>query len=221
MEATRPGDNMRLLVSLSEGFWIGKFEVTISQYQQIMGEVPSLGTGINNGPSYKPVAGVSWEKAMEFCKRLTSWEMSQGRLPAHCMFRLPTEAEWEYACQWSQSADLAETPLAMREWYAENSGSNTHPVGTKPVNAMGIADMGGNLAEWCLDLLPSNSSGKFTNIVGLVDGNLHVLRGGSWRAQQDACNCGWRHVLNSRPRIIVAGFRVVLVNTAPRENEGS
>jgi formylglycine-generating enzyme required for sulfatase activity len=128
-------------VTLTKPFWLGRTEVTQSQWVALMGHNESYYQG-----SDLPVTNVSWEDAMEFCRKLTARELAAGRLPAGHEFTLPTEAQWEYACQAGTTGDYAGDLDAMA-WYEKNSGDTTHPVGTKQANAWGLFDMHGNLWE--------------------------------------------------------------------------
>src|SRR5207248_1599158 len=115
-------------VTISRGLWMGKYEVTQAEYLAVMGSNPSYFTGDNN----RPVAGVSWYDATSYCATLTQSERAAGRIPTNCIYRLPTEAEWEYACRawtstrFSYGDDPVYTNLTNYAWYADNT---THPVG--------------------------------------------------------------------------------------------
>jgi formylglycine-generating enzyme required for sulfatase activity len=123
-------------VKITKGFYMGAFEVTQGQYQQVMGTNPSYFKGAN-----LPVEQVSWDDAVEFCKKLSQKE---GKT-----YRLPTEAEWEYACRAGTTTKFSfgddESQLGEYAWYGKNSGMKTHPVGKKKPNAWGLFDMHGNV----------------------------------------------------------------------------
>ncbi len=129
-------------VRVTKPFYLSVYEVTQAEYEKVMGANPSYFKGAN-----RPVNEVSWDDATEFCKRLSAKE---GKT-----YRLPTEAEWEYACragtatQYSFGGDGAK--LGDRAWYRRNSDDNLHPVGEKKPNAWGLHDMHGNAREWCQD----------------------------------------------------------------------
>ena len=145
-------------VTLTKGFWAGKYEVTQAQYEAIMGTNPSHDHGI--GDNY-PVYFVNWYDAMEFCNRLNEIEKKAGRLPAGYEYTLPTEAQWEYACRAGTTTSFyngkditsdEECPnLDEIAWYYYNSYNQRQPVGQKKPNAWGLYDMLGNVLEWCLD----------------------------------------------------------------------
>ena len=130
---------------------------------------------------------MSWSDATNYCGKLTAQEKTAGRLPAGYEYRLPTEAEWEYACRagttnrFSYGDDPDYTQLANYAWYNVNSGGTTHPVGQKLPNALGLYDMYGNVWEWCSDFWSgSYPGGRVTDPKGAVSGSGRVVRGGSW-----------------------------------------
>ena len=137
-------------VTLSRGFWMGRYEVTQGAYQSVMNTNPSYFAGLSN----HPVEQVTWEDAINYCGQLTQQERTAGRIAANTLYRLPTEAEWEYACRawtstrFSHGDDDGYTNLTDYAWYALNSGATTHPVGQKLPNLWGLHDMHGNVFEW-------------------------------------------------------------------------
>ena len=151
-------------------FYIGKYEVTQEQWKMIMGSNPSNFKGDN-----LPVESVSWYDVQEFIRKLNAQTGKQ--------YRLPTEAEWEFACRGGlQSAHYkysGSNNLNDIAWYSDNSGKTTHPVGTKSPNELGIYDMNGNVWEWCDDWYGAYSSGAQTNPQGTASGSYRVFRGGS------------------------------------------
>lgn len=165
------------VVSITEPFYLGVYEVTQAEFERVIGTNPSRFTGARN-----PVESVSWEEAVSFCRQLS--QLPEEQAAGHA-YRLPTEAEWEYACRagttTAYSFGDAGVGLGEYAWYNGNSGGTTHPVGEKPPNSFGLYDMHGNVWEWCSDRyggypdntvapgrqMPSNSSD-------------FVLRGGSW-----------------------------------------
>ena len=157
-------------VTLSS-FSIGKYEVTQEEWQAVMGSNPSNFKGAK-----RPVESVSWEDCQEFIRKLNALTGKQ--------FRLPTEAEWEYAARGgnrSQGYKYAGSDnLGSVAWFIANSSSQTHDVGQKSPNELGLYDMSGNVWEWCQDWYGSYSSSSQTNPAGPSSGSSHVLRGGSW-----------------------------------------
>jgi len=131
---------------------MGKYEVTQGEYLGVMDSNPSaFRTDLS-----LPVETVSWFDATSYCWALTQRERAAGRIPSNCLYRLPTEAEWEYACRawtsdrrFSDGDDPGYTNLTNYAWYEVNSGGTTHPVGQKLPNAWGLYDMHGNVFEWC------------------------------------------------------------------------
>jgi formylglycine-generating enzyme required for sulfatase activity len=202
-------------VTLSD-FYIGKYEVTQKQWKEIMGNNPSKFTGCDNCP----VEQVSWNDIQDFIKKLNQ---KTGK-----RYRLPTEAEWEYAARGGASTGSASTGSASTgsatgatkyagsnnvdivAWYSGNSNSKTHPVGQKQPNELGIYDMSGNVWEWCADWYDEgyyNNSPR-NNPRGPTKGDYRVLRGGSWFLNYWYCRVANRN--NGYPdyRYFNSGFRL-------------
>ncbi|MBQ8226949.1 MAG: SUMF1/EgtB/PvdO family nonheme iron enzyme [Bacteroidaceae bacterium] len=157
-------------VTLSS-FYIGKYEVTQAEWEAVMDSNPSHFKGAN-----LPVENVSWYDCLEFIRKLNVLTGKQ--------FRLPTEAEWEYAARGGKHSYGEKYAVGGDvdnvAWYSGNSGDKTHPVGQKRGNELGLYDMSGNVWEWCQDWLGSYSSSHQTNPTGPATGGERVLRGGSW-----------------------------------------
>ena len=188
-------------VTLTNDYYMGKYEVTQALWQAVMGSNPSNFKGDN-----LPVEKVSWNDCQEFISKLNSLT---GR-----KFRLPTEAEWEYAArggkkrrgyQYSGSSNITDVA-----WYDGNSGSKTHPVGTKQANELGIYDMTGNVWEWCQDWYGSYSSSSQTNPTGAVSGAHRVYRGGSWDFYAGRCRLSYRRYGTPDYRNSILGLRLAL-----------
>lgn len=181
-------------VTISKGFWMSKYETTQGEYQSVMGVNPSYFKGDNN----LPVEQVSWDDANNYCANLTSRERAAGRLPAEYAYRLPTEAEWEYACRagtttrFSYGDDLDYTQLGKYAWWFDNSASKTHTVGGKQPNAWGLYDMHGNVCEWCLDWYGIYPSGSVTDPKGSNSGSYRMIRGGGWAYIGGGCRSAFR-----------------------------
>ena len=170
-------------VTLTNDYYIGKYEVTQALWQAVMGNNPSNFKGDN-----LPVEQVSWDDCQEFISQL-------NRITGKT-FRLPTEAEWEYAArggkksrgyQYSGSNNLSDVA-----WYKDNSDSKTHAVGSKQSNELGIYDMSGNVWEWCQDWDGEYSSSSQVNPTGANSGSDRVYRGGSWRNAAGVCRSSFR-----------------------------
>lgn len=166
-------------VRLSD-FCIGKYEVTQEEWKAVMGANPSISNGEN-----KPVEMVSWNDCQEFIKKLNDLTGMQ--------FRLPTEAEWEYAARGGNKSQgykySGSNAIGDVAWYEDNSNRDTHPVGTKAPNELGIYDMSGNVWEWCSDWYSHGyySSSPVNNPTGPTTGSYRVDRGGSWLDDADYC----------------------------------
>lgn len=189
-------------VTLSN-FYIGKFEVTQAQWQAVMGSNPSNFKGCSSCP----VETVSWNDVQEFIKKLN--QLTGKR------YRLPTEAEWEYAARGgSQSKGFkysGSNSIDEVAWYNGNSGSKTQPVGGKKPNELGLYDMAGNVWEWCADWFGSYTSDAKTNPTGPTSGTRRVYRGGSWFHDAQYCRVADRYNFIPDFRYNGLGFRLVLV----------
>jgi formylglycine-generating enzyme required for sulfatase activity len=193
-------------VTLTQPFKMGVHEVTQAQYQQVMGNNPSEFKGANN-----PVEMVSWEDAVKFCRKLSALPAEKA---AGNVYRLPTEAEWEYACRAGTTTKYSfgddESDLADYAWYGDNSGSKTHPAGVKQPNAWGLYDMHGNVWEWCQDWYGDYSSGAVRDPTGPSSGSSRVIRGGSWSFTAEFCRSASRDWYLPSSRNYSFGFRVSL-----------
>ncbi len=187
-------------VELTRGFWLGETPVTQAQWEAVMGSNPSR----FKGPD-RPVECVSWDDANEFILRLND----QERTTRH---RLPTEAEWEYACR-SVGVGVYcfgdnESILTDYAWYDDNSGDETHSVGLKKPNAWGLYDMHGNVLEWCEDRYGDYLPGFIRDPAGPASGSLRVLRGGSWSYVAKVCRSANRGKRDPDYRYGNRGFRL-------------
>jgi formylglycine-generating enzyme required for sulfatase activity len=193
-------------VTLTTGFWLGKTEVTQSQYEAVDGANPSRFTDAGKDA---PVERVSWLDAMAWCKKLTARERGAGRLPKGYAYTLPTEAQWEYACRAGTIGDYAGNPDAMA-WHDRNSGETTHLVGRKEPNAWGFHDMSGNVLEWCLDWYGDYPRGAETDPAGPDSGYFRMARGGSWRMKIEVGRSAARAGGSPARRDYTLGFRLAL-----------
>ena len=195
-EVERESDEGPLtVVVLTKPYALGIHEVTQTQYIAVMEENPSRH---KFDPSH-PVTNAHWEDAGEYCRRLTLLERSVGLLGLDLEYRLPTEAEWEYACRagtitrFHHGDDPDYSELGAYAWYKENSEGSTHPVMTRLPNAWGLTGMHGNVHEWCSDRYGFLPGGYVEDPKGAREGEMHVIRGGSWLEQAKDCRTADRH----------------------------
>jgi formylglycine-generating enzyme required for sulfatase activity len=192
-------------VTLTTAFSLGKTQVTQRSWVAVMGSNPSAFKGES-----LPVENVSWDDAMEFCRKLTTLERSAGSLPSGYVYTLPTEAQWEYACRAGTTGDYAGDLKAMA-WFAENAGSTTHAVATKQANAWGLHDMHGNVWEWCADWYADKlPGGSVSDSKGPASGSVRVNRGGGWWLDAANCRSAFRNRLSPGYRNDSLGFRLAL-----------
>jgi len=220
-------------VAISYGFWLGKYEVTTWQYQDTAGRLPTMWVALQleDKRNDLPVTNVTWQEAMNFCRLLTQREREAATLPHGYAYRLPTEAEWEYACRagtntrFSFGDDPDYLAIASYAWFASNSEGRAHSVGGKLPNPWGLYDMHGNVSEWCLDWLGDYPGGAVTNPLGTIPGSVFALRGGTFHFEAYGCRSAHRgrciSPANSEfgpgrgaPSVSV-GFRVALAPNLP------
>ena len=224
-EQGRNDDEVQHLVTVGS-FTMGIYEVTQKEYQEIMGTNPSSFSDIND----RPVENVSWYNAIEYCNRRSEIE---GLLPAYTIngtgnkrtvtwnqnangYRLPTEAEWEYACR-AGTATAYNTGASISDntgWYEENSDKTTHSAGQKDPNAWGLYDMHGNVWEWCWDWYGDNYYNYYrnnppTDPPGASSGSGRVFRGGSWSNSALIVRSAYRGFTYPYYRFNSIGFRLV------------
>ena len=187
-------------VTLS-GYYIGKTEVTQALWKAVMGNNPSRFKGDN-----LPVEWVSWNDCQEFIRKLNALTGQH--------FRLPTEAEWEFACRGGNNSRgykySGSNNLGSVAWHDDNSGVKTHPVATRSPNELGIYDMSGNVWEWCADWYGDYSSGAQTNPKGPYGGSYRVYRGGSWGDFVGNCRSSYRYYYYPTIRGNCLGLRLAL-----------
>ena len=185
-----------------DDYYIGKFEVTQDLWTAVMGKNPSNKKGDN-----LPVENVSWNDAQDFIRQLNQMTGEH--------FSLPTEAQWEYAARGGSKSKgykfSGGNILGNVAWYADNSASTPHQVGTKDPNELGLYDMSGNVWEWCYDLYGNYSSESQNNPTGPTSGSVRVLRGGSWSYFAGLARVSYRLYGQPGSRFSGRGFRLVLV----------
>jgi formylglycine-generating enzyme required for sulfatase activity len=200
-EVDRYSNEVQHQVTISTPFYISKYEVTQKEWIEVMGSNPSYFKGDN-----QPVEQVSWYDAVAYCNARS---VKEGLTPAYTVsgtnvtwnrnangYRLPTEAEWEYAAKGGSGAGYliyaGSNSVDSVGWYWDNSGSKTHPVGTKAANGLGLYDMSGNVWEWCWDWFGSYSTSSQTDPLGASSGSYRVYRGGSWNNNGQYLRSAWR-----------------------------
>ncbi len=218
-------------VTLTHPFWMGKYPVTQGEYEKLTGRNPShfqdedvvksgfLGIGREvrriTHPRF-PAEGVSWNNADKFCKALAGRERRAGRLPDGYVYRLPTEAEWEYAARggnrsrgYTYSGSNNADEVA---WYRDNSGGETHEVGQLKANELGLHDMSGNVWEWCYDWYDDDFYGRSpgTNPVNTKAASDRVSRGGCWVGSSGIVRSAYRNRSSPENTGNSLGFRVCL-----------
>lgn len=213
-------------VTLSD-FYMCKYEVTQGEYEAVIGSNPAHDYGVGNN---YPVYYVTWYNAVEYCNARS---LQEGLTPCYdtsdwsCDFtangyRLPTEMEWMYAAKggnqepasgYNQYAGTdVESELTNYAWYSSNAGNQTHAVGTKLPNQLGLYDMSGNVYEWCNDWYGSYSSSSQTNPTGPSSGSYRILRGGSWGNSASGCCVASRYSINPTYSSYNLGFRIIRAN---------
>jgi formylglycine-generating enzyme required for sulfatase activity len=189
-----------------KAFAIGKYPITQAQYEALTGKKPSKFTGNPNNP----VEYVTWHDTQEFCQKLSRFTWYQKQ------YRLPSEAEWEYACRAETSTRYYfgddSSQLGNYAWFDKNSGRQTQPVGKKKPNPWGLYDMHGNVWEWCQDRWHKNYNGAPTDGTAWIQSNdrSRILKGGCWCLNSRSCRSASHHGVNPSNGFDQYGFRIVL-----------
>ncbi|MEZ5973783.1 MAG: formylglycine-generating enzyme family protein [Planctomycetota bacterium] len=200
-------------VTISQSFWMSSTEVTQPQYEALMGVNPSYWVA-----PLRPVERVSWHDARAYCAALTAQEQALGNVPTGFEYRLPTEAEWEYACRGGTTTEFyhGDSLFCSNARFSYSYHSNQDcgswgavAAGTYAPNAFGLYNMHGNVWEWCLDSWADYGAGAATDPFE-TGGSLRVIRGGSWLYSSDACRSAYRAYLDPAGANFSLGFRVVL-----------
>lgn len=193
-------------VTLTQGFWIGNTEVTVGQWNLLSNPSQNL-----KGGEDMPVHSVTWSEASHFCERLNQ---RGAKPPEPYKFRLPTEAEWEYACRAGTQTPYFFGPdprlLQNHSWYGKNGNGVVHPAGLQSFNNFGLYDMHGNVREWCQDYLAEYSANIAINPSGPKEGLFRVTRGGSWQLFEPYCRSAARKGERPSTKAPDLGFRVAL-----------
>jgi len=197
-EKGREEDETPHEVVISRPFYLGMTEVTQAQWFKVMGRRAGGFQGDD-----LPVESISWDDAVAFCRKLSALD---GRT-----YRLPTEAEWEYACRAGSAGRFSgDAVLADQAWTEANSDGRTHPVGTKKPNAWGLYDMHGNVAEWCADWYGPYPDAQVVDPAGPREGKARVVRGGSWASFDRGCRSASRSSVPPSYQTRFVGLRVVM-----------
>ena len=194
-------------VTITQPFWIGKYEVTQAEYQAVIGSNPSYFLGAN-----RPVEQLTWFNAVSYCDALTVQEAAAGRLPQGYEYRLPTEAEWEFCCRAGTTTEF-HFGATLSGGQANFSGGpgTTVVVGSYAANAWGLHDMHGNIWEWCLDSWDGNASYPAGPVSDpyVTSGSYRVVRGGGWFRSSNYCRSAYRGGGYPANTYYNYGFRVV------------
>lgn len=208
-EKGRYDDEKQYQVTLTKGFYIGVTEVTQGQWKRIMGNNPSHFKSCGDAC---PVDQISWNECGEFILRLNTQEKTRR-------YRLPTEAEWEYACRATSQSAFANGDITEKDcgydpnldkvgWYCRNSGGKTHPVAQKKPNSWGLYDMHGNVWEWCNDWYGEYPSIPAIDPKGPSSGSNRVFRGGGWDLSARRCRSAFRDKYSPNVKYKLLGFRL-------------
>ena len=208
-EVGRKPDEAQHEVTLTQGFWMSDHVVTQAEYSELMGENPSRTVGTN-----LPVDSVTWQDARIYCTRLNLKEDTAGHHRLGHTYRLPTEAEWEWAARagsegaffWTDDSEYRQAPHYA--WCRLNSNLKTHPINSKPPNTLGLYDMAGNVFQWCNDAYGPYERGVVIDPAGASEpaAGPHLARGGSWNSPPSLCRSASRSIDTPKPE---TGFRVV------------
>jgi len=222
-EVGRDSDETQHSVTLTQGFFIGQYLVTQGQYLALMSTNPCYFNGPRGGDDYgtdlsRPVETVAWFFATNYCALLTQQEQQAHHIPTNWVYRLPTEAEWEYACragattEFSYGEDPSYTNLASYAWYDADSNMRAQAVGRLLPNVWGLYDMEGDVFEWCQDWYGPYPAGSVTDPQGPSSdlGSGRVFRGGGWAYGPTFCRCAGRYSSEPELHYDFLGLRVVL-----------
>ncbi len=222
-EKDRYDDEDQVSVTLTRGFWLGTYEVTQAQWKSMMGTTPWAGKIYEKEGDDYAASYISWEDAMKFCVELMNQDRLSGKLPADWSYRLPTEAQWEYACRAGTKTRYSfgdnDSRLGDYAWYDKNAynvgETYAHRVGFKRANAWGFHDLHGNVFEWCQDWyreeLPGGTDPEVTTKAAG-----RVYRGGSWSRAARNCRSADRYGYAPDFRRLYLGFRLAAVQSSSK-----
>ena len=199
---TKDGDVPAHEVTLSKTIEIGKREVTQAQWESVMGYNPS---DVVN--PFNPVESISWYEVQAFLDSLNT-------APGAFIYRLPTEAEWEFACR---AGATSQQSISEAAWYLDNSGEKPHPVGHKMPNEWGLYDMKGNVWEWVQDWYGLYNPDHNVDPGSPEEGRARIIRGGSWWSPAELTTCSYRGNLAPDYKAIILGFRLVRERSAAQD----
>ena len=217
MVAVDPGRYVRVTdiqqtITLTKRFWIGSYEISQTEFESVMGSNPSFFKG-----ETLPVEKMKFYQAVEFCRALTLRDRKDGRIRQDMLYRLPTEAEWEFSCLGGVNTPFSFGGLDKSgefAWSAENGADKTQPVGGKKPNAWGLYDMHGNVWEWVVDwFAPHPKAVQLTDPAGPSGGKHKVFKGGGWSHEAKFARVTSRIMMAPDMGINFVGFRVVLSET--------
>lgn len=221
-EPERRPDEDQVKVTLAKGFWMAKFETTQGQWKRVIGKLPGpLTAELPEGDDF-PVGNVNFAEAEAFCHRLTELDRQSGELPQDWEFRLPTEAQWEYACRAGTTTATAfgdrlsskQANFKGKPYNGAEPGPSLNraaKVGSYPPNAWGLHDMHGNIYEWCRDWAHSKLAGGVDPDLYSAIARSRVRRGGCWADDGWPCRSAFRLRFEPERRYDHIGFRIVIV----------
>jgi formylglycine-generating enzyme required for sulfatase activity len=206
-EGRERGEGPQRRVTISNPFLMGKFEITHAQWKAVTGKIRNY-AGFDGSNYDAPMQTTSWNECKAFVDKVNG--LGIGR------FRLPTEAEWEYACRagtttryfWGEDSDL--TGIDQYAWYDENSNGEAHDAGEKKPNPWGLYDMAGNVYEWCQDWYGPYPSEAETDPKGPATGSAKVFRGGEWFNPAENCRSAFRGSFGPSEGLYFGGLRLVM-----------
>jgi formylglycine-generating enzyme required for sulfatase activity len=228
-EPGRNEDEAEVEVTLTKGFWMGKYEVTQGQWQRVAGKLPGELTAAGGAGDDFPVYNVNYPEAEAYCRKLTERGRQASDLPTGWEFRLPTEAQWEYACRagtitataFGDQLSSKQANFQGRSYNGAEKGPSLNratQVGSYPANAWGLHDMHGNVYEWCREWyhqkLPGGDDPDLSSMKGAMnrDGTFsRVRRGGAWCDDGRPCRSAFRLRYEPERRSDHIGFRVAII----------